>query len=532
MVWRISDPQGDEAAKCKYDIVRYTRGIGMDVGCGPAKAFRHMIGVDNKKDVELFGISMTVDLVVPDATKLSEHVEPLSLPYVFSSHLLEHVEDFAACLADWWSCIKDDGYLIVYLPHKELYPNIGIAGSNPDHKHDFLPYDITRAMHAIGCWDLIVNETRDQGREYSFLQVYQKKASGQAYSHVKPRPQKSVCVIRHGGIGDQMQAAYLLPQLKREGYHVTVLTTEAGRKPILHDPHVDDWYLVDVDQVPNHELGLYWKSLAKYYDRVVNLNESVEGAWLALPGRIQHLWPHAVRHKHLNQNYAEHAAALAEIPFVAEGRFYATAEEYAWADDFLALAKERAFGTPRMFERDDAYYVLFACAGSSPHKFNNHQDEVVREILARLTRAIVIFVGDYAAKLLEQGWEAETRVVCGCGVLDVRQTLTLASRVHCVVGPETGVLNSVCYDPQVKKVVLLSHSSEENLTKHWANTSAIRGVAPCWPCHQLHYNNDYCPRDEETRTALCQFNMRTPDIYAPIDADYTGWARVKLLQVA
>ena len=532
MVWRISDPQGDEAAKVKYDIVRYTRGVGMDVGCGPAKAFRHMIGVDSKKDVELFGISMTVDLVVPDATRLTEHVQPASLPYVFSSHMLEHVEDFEACLADWWSCIQPDGYLILYLPHKDLYPNIGEAGSNPDHQHDFLPFDIVRAMCNIGTWDLLVNEKRDAGREYSFLQVYQKKPAGHAYSHVLPRPPKTVCVIRHGGIGDQLQAAYLLPQLKREGFHVTLLTTARGREPIEHDPHIDDWYMVDVDQVPNHELGLFWKSLAKYYDRIVNLNESVEGAWLALPGRIQHTWPHALRHKHLNQNYAEHAAGLAEIPFRAEGQFYPLHRENVWADDFLAAAKARAFGTPRMGERDDAYYVMVACAGSSPHKFNNHQDEVIGEILKRLKRAIVIFVGDYAAKLLEQGFEAEPRVSCSCGVLNVRQTLTLAQHMHCVLGPETGVLNSVCYAEQVKKVVLLSHSSEENLTKHWANTTAVRGVAPCWPCHQLHYNNDYCPRDEETRTALCQFNMHYPDIYAPIDADYTGWARTKLLQVA
>jgi hypothetical protein len=62
--------------------------------------------------------------------------------------------------------------------------------------------------------------------------------------------------------------------------------------PIAHDPHVDEWFLVDKDQVPNHELGYFWRSLEKYYDRIVNLNESVEGAWLALPGRIQFMWPH------------------------------------------------------------------------------------------------------------------------------------------------------------------------------------------------------------------------------------------------
>jgi len=528
MVWRLSDPQGDEAAKVKYDIVRYTRGIGMDVGCGPGKAFRHMIGVDNQKDVDLFGIAMQPDLVIADAAKLSASVEAASLPYVFSSHLLEHIEDHQACLADWWSCIQEGGYLVLYLPHADLYPNIGTPGANPDHVHDFRPQDIVSAMVAVGSWDLLVNEKRDQGREYSFLLVFQKRASGtgHSYSCLRPRLPKTALVIRHGGIGDQLQAAYLLPQLKREGFHITVLTTERGKDPIALDPHVDDWYMVDVDQVPNHELGLFWKSLAKYYDRVVNLNESVEGAWLALPGRIQHTWPTALRHKHLNQNYAEHAAALAAIPFVPEGKFYATADEASWAAEWLAsTARKAGLEGP-------VYWLMIATAGSSPHKFNLHQDEVIREALKRLRRVCVLFVGDYAGKLLEQGWQTEPRVICGCGGFSVRQTLTLAQRMHCVFGPETGVLNSVCYEPQVKKVLMLSHSSHENLSKHWLNTTAVPGVAPCYPCHQLHYNNDYCPRDEETHVALCQFHMRYEDLYAPIDADYTGWARVKMLVAA
>ena len=47
MAWRLEDPQGNEAAKIKYEIVPYTRGQGLDIGCGPFKAFPHFIGVDN-----------------------------------------------------------------------------------------------------------------------------------------------------------------------------------------------------------------------------------------------------------------------------------------------------------------------------------------------------------------------------------------------------------------------------------------------------------------------------------------------------
>ena len=33
MVWRIDDPQGFEADKVRFEIVPYTRGIGLDLGC-------------------------------------------------------------------------------------------------------------------------------------------------------------------------------------------------------------------------------------------------------------------------------------------------------------------------------------------------------------------------------------------------------------------------------------------------------------------------------------------------------------------
>ena len=47
MVWKADDPQGNESGKIRWELVKWTRGRGLDVGCGPNKAFPHMIGVDN-----------------------------------------------------------------------------------------------------------------------------------------------------------------------------------------------------------------------------------------------------------------------------------------------------------------------------------------------------------------------------------------------------------------------------------------------------------------------------------------------------
>ena len=55
----------------------------------------------------------------------------------------EHTQ---AVLREWWRVIRPGGHLVLYLPHKAHYPNIGQPGANPAHKHDFLPEDIVKAM--------------------------------------------------------------------------------------------------------------------------------------------------------------------------------------------------------------------------------------------------------------------------------------------------------------------------------------------------------------------------------------------------
>lgn len=510
MVWKIDDPQGNEAAKIKHDVVRYTRGMGLDLGCGPQKAFPHAFGIDNCVDTELFGIQMKPDIRVEDCADLSNYIHPASCDFVFSSHLLEHIEDAAGAVAHWWSLIKTGGHLILYLPHRDLYPNIGTAGANPDHKHDFIPEDVV-SMVPPG-WDLLVREVRDQGNEYSFLLVLRKRADEYTTTpYLDPKPAKTACIVRHGGYGDQLQAAMLFPELKRQGYHITVLTTPKGRSVLEHDPHVDDWYMVDVDQVPNLELGAFWRATAKRYDRFINLNESVEGTFLAMPGRINHTWPQPLRHRMMDRNYAEFAAELAGVPFKAEGKFYPTEDER-----FAAMQRI----VP------DTYPIMWVLAGSSPHKHTPHMDGVLRAIVSYLKHARVFLVGDEACRLLEQGWEEDDRIACLSGKLGIRDTLALAQQMAHIVGPETGVMNAVAFEPEIRKTVLLSHSSHENLTKHWLATDAIPGAAPCYPCHQLHFTAEHCPRDPLSASAICQVGVDPMRIFASIAEPYEAWLRV------
>ena len=93
--------------------------------------------------------------------------------------------------------------------------------------------------------------------------------------------------------------------------------------------------------------------------------------------------------------------------------------------------------------------------------------------------------------------------------------MAFAEAADLIIGTETGLLNA-SGSMDVPKIVTLSHSSEEMLTKHWKNVIALNqpmgtGCAK-HPCRQLHGGSNRdpwedCPQHVETGTALCQFHI-------------------------
>lgn len=103
---------------------RFCQGAGLDIGYGG-------------------------DLIVPtargwdvedgDAQELPG-VGPNSFDFVYSSHLLEHIQDPAKAVARWWDVVRPAGYLILYLPERDLFEKRTRLPSDfsADHKHFFL----------------------------------------------------------------------------------------------------------------------------------------------------------------------------------------------------------------------------------------------------------------------------------------------------------------------------------------------------------------------------------------------------------
>jgi ADP-heptose:LPS heptosyltransferase len=91
------------------------------------------------------------------------------------------------------------------------------------------------------------------------------------------------------------------------------------------------------------------------------------------------------------------------------------------------------------------------------------------------------------------------------------------------IGPETGLMNAAAIH-DYPKVIFLSHSSEENLSRDWPNTTALwskettcpgRGENEAPACHQLHYTWEHCKRTENG-VAQCQQDIPFDQAYEAI----------------
>lgn len=500
MVWKLDGPVGNEARKIKYEIVPYTRGKVLDLGSGPWKPYAHFIGIDLRQ--EWTDLPWNPDINM-DCLNLSIFADG-SIDAVFSSHLLEHLDDPEKALKEWWRVIKVGGHLVLYLPHRDLYPNSPKDGGNKDHKWNFVPGDIIQIMKNVGKWDLVRNDTRNDGDEYSFFQVFRKESEDFKYSYLKQRPDHPCGIIRYGGIGDMIQTSSIFPYLKERGFHITMITTPEGMEILKHDPHVDEFLLQDKNQVSMEDLGNFWAVLKKKFDRFINLTESVEVALLIPPSMTCWGWPKAARDKRFNTNYLELTHAIADVPYPIRQAFYATPKEREQA----AFFKRKVGGN---------YVILWCLSGSSIHKAWPYMDAAIARIFLTNPDARIVFTGDHLSKILEKGWENEKRVFRMCGEWNPRQSLTFACHgADLVIGPETGVLNAVAFT-ETPKIITMSHSSVENLTKDWKNCMPlVPHDCECYPCHQLNTNFSECPRDDVTGVAKCQASISLENMWAAI----------------
>ena len=331
------------------------------------------------------------------------------------------------------------------------------------------------------------------------------------------RNNKTVCIVRYGAFGDIIQASSLFPKFKEQGYDVCVNVTEIGADLLKHNPLVDQLIVQKDDQINNFKLKDYWDKMETCFDRFVQLSESVEGRLLLSPERDALVDGEKVRvnasegyhlskeeiHELCNKNYLEETHSIAEIEFEHGPVYYPSPTQKSWAKKQRKKIKSKKV-------------ILWSLSGSSVHKVYPWTDNVIAAILLKTRDVSIVTVGDHLCQLLEVGWEKEKRVLLKSGKWTIGKTLSFLPHCDVVVGPETGVLNAASMMKN-HKCVFLSHSSNENLTKHWANTTAFEPEdCPCFPCHKLHFGFSTCNRDEESGGALCAANIKPDRVVSDI----------------
>jgi SAM-dependent methyltransferase len=119
--------------KRSYFFEKYCQGKGIDIGCHNSKVLPDADGFD-KQDFP--------GVIRGDATFM-EAVADESYDWVYSSHCLEHLENVHTGLRNWWRILKNAGYLILFVPHRDYYEQKRTLPSqfNKSHFRYFLPFE-------------------------------------------------------------------------------------------------------------------------------------------------------------------------------------------------------------------------------------------------------------------------------------------------------------------------------------------------------------------------------------------------------
>jgi ADP-heptose:LPS heptosyltransferase len=505
--------------------VSYLKGRGLDLGCGNEKIAQFAIGVDAKQ-TPVSNLIMDLSANDPLGIFSDNHFD-----YIFSSHLIEDFLATEAVLTSWWSKIKPGGYLILYSPDPDFYPRVGTPGANTQHRRDLYWQDVWKILKGFGNAKKISASRHNDSNEYSWLLVVQKR-----YAFLKkpmdmikglwsetngegkiafPRQKvtnKECLVMRYGAIGDAIWATPILRQLKKEGYYVVYNCTPYSAQVLRNNPNIDEFLLQERDAIPNPDLGPYWKTISKGFERVINLSQSIERTLLKAEGTEGFKWSQKKRRKECNVNYQDRTMEVAGYPHLKGERpeLFFTEIEEALAKTLRATMKDR-------------FLILWALSGSSFHKIYPWATYVSGEMNANFDDICVITVGDYLCKIIE--WQMQN-TVNRSGIWTIRQSMTLTKYADLVIGPETGILNAAsCYD--TPKIVFLSHSSEENLTKYWTNCTPLSAKeCRCQPCHRLMYTN-CCPQGPKNVAAKCSELIEPQVVYDSIMKYYKPWKEAK-----
>lgn len=131
---------------------KYIKGDVIDVGCG--RIDTHDGADPITPDCEMH------DKDICDATTMDAYQDN-QFDTVYASHILEHLDDPITAIRNWYRICKPGGYIIISVPHRDLYERQRMLPSrwNLDHKTMWLP-DRCDPPHTFHLWDVLATALR------------------------------------------------------------------------------------------------------------------------------------------------------------------------------------------------------------------------------------------------------------------------------------------------------------------------------------------------------------------------------------
>lgn len=472
-----------------YRAAAYLTGRGVSFGSPiiPPQAVNqgvYSIGIGLLQGHGVAGVDTSFDLLADG-----------SLDHLYISPQIEAVDNPHDLLRDGVRKLKVGGHLIL---------RVRLGHIEPGH-YTFAGVELREWLERMAKWK--------QKAEYleagEYLLILKRLEGRKGIEAETPRPPKRACIARYGALGDAIIMTPLIRRLKEDGYHVTINVSSYSSMVFENNPYIDNVLIQERDLIPNPKLGDYWRYWASQYDRYINLSESVEGDLLFIEGRPNFFTTQSHRQRMCDKNYYDYTMRRGGYPedLGTRGELFFTRAEERKASQFFNLDLRRHHlveGKP-----ENKFIILWALNGSSHHKVYPLMEPLLIEWFKTHPDSLCITVGDQMAGLLEFD---HPQLIPKAGKWKVRESLIATKYVDLVIGPETMITNAAGCFP-TPKIVLLSHSSRENLTKYFLNDFSLepdRDTAPCYPCHQLHYTKESCPLGEMKDTSNGQVLGQAP----------------------
>jgi len=341
---------------------------------------------------------------------------------------------------------------------------------------------------------------------------------------------KWACVVRQGGVGDNLIASSVFPSLRAKYGRLEVISREPNHVVYENNPHIDKLTVWPENEAPEDALtwARYMHRRGYGYDFYANLAHSCEITLALMEGQTAFWWSDAMRRYMCGHSYVEYVHRICGVPFdEPQIGFFPTHEEM-----------NQAWKTAQKIRQAHQPLIAWCVSGSRIDKIYPYSHFVIARLISELN-AIVVMLGapgkDFeitkqiqeqvikqngSDKNLHQGISPDPKNPSW----PVRRILSFLRVCDIVISPDTGPPWSVAMEEQ-HKIMLLSHASPLNITHKWRNTITLHAsqeAVSCWPCHRLQDNWETCRKHEAANAAACMADISAQKVIQAVKTVLSG----------